>query len=334
MENLIIPDGYKSSLDVVKTQKAIKEIKDFFQKSLAYALNLERASAPLFVASNSGLNDNLTGNQSPVSFVTKDGYDLEIVHSLAKWKRYALKKYGYKVGSGLYTDMNAIRKDEDLSNIHSYYVDQWDWELVIKKEDRNLEFLRSIVRKIYRVFLQTDEFIQYTYPYYDRFLPKEITIIDSQELLDLYPDLSPGKREDAIAREKGAVFIEKIGWNLSNGKPHDFRSPDYDDWALNGDLILYNPVLDNALELSSMGIRVDEKALMNQLAKASQRHRLTQSYHQMLMKGELPLTIGGGIGQSRMCMLLMQKAHIGEVQASVWPNYIIEACQAAGIELL
>lgn len=334
MNNLIIPKNYKSSLDVIATQEAIKEIKDFFQMSLAYALNLERVSAPLFVEKSSGLNDNLTGSERPVSFDSKNGENLEIVQSLAKWKRIALKKYNYKAGTGLYADMNAIRRDEIPDNTHSYYVDQWDWEKVIKKEERSEDYLRHIVNKIYNVFIQTDDFITYHYPQYDKVLPDEITFISSQELLDLYPDLSPEEREDAYVKEKGAVFIYQIGHPLSNGKAHDKRSPDYDDWLLNGDIIFYNPILEKSLELSSMGIRVDSKTLDKQLNLANANDRRELDYHKMLLNNELPLTIGGGIGQSRMCMFFMQKAHIGEVQASVWPKDMVEVCEESGIILL
>lgn len=334
MKNLIIPKNYTSSLDVIATQEAIKEIKDFFQMSLAYALNLERVSAPLFVETSSGLNDNLTGSERPVSFNSKNGESLEIVQSLAKWKRIALKKYNYKEGTGLYADMNAIRRDEIPDNTHSYYVDQWDWEKVIKKEQRNKDYLRHIVNKIYNVFIQTDDFITYHYPQYDKVLPDEITFVSSQELLDLYPSLSPEEREDAYVKEKGAIFIYQIGHPLSNGEAHDKRSPDYDDWLLNGDIVFYNPILERSLELSSMGIRVDSETLNKQLDLADANDRRYLDYHQMLLNDELPLTIGGGIGQSRMCMFFMQKAHIGEVQASVWPKDMVEACEDSGIILL
>lgn len=334
MQNLIIPKDYKSSLDVVATQLAIKNIKDFFQKSLAYALNLKRVSAPLFVETASGYNDNLTGSERPVSFETTDGSQLEIVQSLAKWKRAALKEYGFKEGTGLYADMNAIRKNEIPDNTHSYYVDQWDWERVISPDQRNEDYLKYIVEKVYRVFVQTDDYITYHYPQYEKVLPKEITYITSQELLDLYPDLDPEGREDAYVKEKGAIFVSQIGHALSDDKPHDVRSPDYDDWLLNGDIIFYNPILKRSLELSSMGIRVDSQTLDKQLSLAGADDRRELKYHQMLLNDELPLTIGGGIGQSRMCMYYMQKAHIGEVQASVWPEDVKKACTDGGIILL
>lgn len=334
MENLIIPEDYESSLDIVTTQEAIKDMKDFFQIALAYALNLRRVSAPLFVDSSSGLNDNLSGKERPVSFDTLEGADLEIVQSLAKWKRIALKNYGFEMATGLYADMNAIRRDEICDNTHSYYVDQWDWEKIISEDDRNEDYLRFIVDKIYTVFIQTDDFISYHYPQYDKVLPDKISYISSQDLLDLYPNLSPEEREDAYAREKGAIFVSQIGHDLSNGRPHDKRSPDYDDWLLNGDIIFYNPILDSSLELSSMGIRVDSQTLRDQLELSGDTDRARLDYHQMLLNDELPLTIGGGIGQSRMCMFFMQKAHIGEVQASVWPQDMYEACRKAGIYLL
>lgn len=336
MERLIIPDGYKSSLDVVKTQKAIKDIKDFFQTNLAYALNLSRVSAPLFVKKSSGLNDNLSGVERPVSFNTLEEQDseLEIVQSLAKWKRMALLKYDFEPNTGLYADMNAIRRDEICDNTHSYYVDQWDWEKVITEDMRTMEYLEMVVRKIYGVFVQTDDFITYHYPQYSHFLPPEITFITSQELYDLYPDLTAEERENAFVKEKGAIFVSQIGHNLSHGKPHDGRAPDYDDWNLNGDIIIYNPILDSGLEMSSMGIRVDPSSLIRQLKEKNEMRRLELEYHSMLADGKLPLTIGGGIGQSRMCMLFMQKAHIGEVQASIWPENMMRACENAGIHLL
>lgn len=334
MKNLIIPENYESSLDVVGTQEAIKEIKDFFQSALAYALNLTRVSAPLFVERTSGLNDTLSGKERPVAFDSLEGADLEIVQSLAKWKRLALKRYGFKPHTGLYADMNAIRRDEICDNTHSYYVDQWDWEKIITEDENNEDYLRHVVKKIYNVFIQTDDFITYHYPQYKKFIPTEISFITSQDLLDLYPGLSPVEREDAYAREKGAIFVSQIGHPLSDGQPHDKRSPDYDDWNLNGDLIVYNPVLDRSLELSSMGIRVDAKTLDKQLDLAGANDKRELDYHKMLLNGDLPLTIGGGIGQSRMCMYFMQKAHIGEVQSSVWPEEMEKACEEAGIILL
>lgn len=334
MKNLIIPQNYESSLDIVGTQEAIKEIKDFFQSALAYALNLTRVSAPLFVERKSGLNDTLSGKERPVAFDSLEGADLEIVQSLAKWKRLALKRYGFKPHTGLYADMNAIRRDEICDNTHSYYVDQWDWEKIITEDENHEDYLRHVVKKIYNVFIQTDDFITYHYPQYKRFIPDEISFITSQDLLDLYPDLSPVEREDAYAKEKGAIFVSQIGHLLSDGHPHDKRSPDYDDWNLNGDLIVYNPVLGRSLELSSMGIRVDAKTLDRQLDLAGDGDKRDLDYHKMLLAGDLPLTIGGGIGQSRMCMFFMQKAHIGEVQSSVWPKEMEKACEEAGIILL
>lgn len=334
MTELFIPKDYNSSLDIVATQEAIKNIKDFFQVSLAYGLNLTRVSAPLFVEKNSGLNDNLSGKERPVGFDSLQGTDLEIVQSLAKWKRLALKEYEFKENTGLYADMNAIRRDEVPDNTHSYYVDQWDWEKVITKDMRNPDYLFFVVEKIYSSFIQTADFITYHYPQYDKVLPNEITMISSQELLDLYPDLSSEERENAFAKEKGAIFVYQIGHELSNGKPHDKRSPDYDDWLLNGDIIFYNPILEKGLELSSMGIRVDSEKLDEQLKLAEADDRRSLMYHKMLLNGELPLTIGGGIGQSRMCMFFMQKAHIGEVQASVWPKEMVKACKEGGIYLL
>lgn len=336
MTNLIIPENYQSSLDIVQTQRAIKEIKNFFQESLSIALNLSRVSAPLFVTKRSGLNDNLNGIERPVSFSTLESPEegIEIVQSLAKWKRMALKNYGFKPHTGLYADMNAIRRDEIADNTHSYYVDQWDWEKVICPEDRTLDYLYETVQKIYHVFRQTNDYIIYHYPQYQQFLPKDITFITSEELLALYPDKTSEERENAFVKEKGAIFVSQIGGQLSNGMPHDKRSPDYDDWALNGDLIIYNPILQTGLELSSMGIRVNPASMLSQLKERSAMDRLSLEYHSMLMDGQLPLTIGGGIGQSRMCMLFMQKAHIGEVQASVWSENMKRACEESGIHLL
>lgn len=283
-----------------------------------------------------GLNDDLNGVERPVSFEMKDaeGQTIEIIHSLAKWKRLVLKRYGISLHEGIYTDMNAIRRDETLDNTHSIYVDQWDWEKVIAPTDRTLAYLQQTVNQLYNAFLETEDALVAHYPKCKAFLPKEITFISSQELEDRYPTLSPQKREEVFAKEKGAIFITQIGKTLRLGKKHDNRAPDYDDWELNGDLILWNPVLDSALELSSMGIRVDEKSLADQLQVANAEHRKSLDYHQMLLKGELPLTIGGGIGQSRICMLLMQKAHIGEVQASIWTDDMLQLCEKNGIQLL
>lgn len=336
MSKFTIPENYKSRLDVIETEVAIKNIKDYFERELAIALKLTRVSAPLFVRTNSGLNDNLNGVEKPVSFKLKNDNDaqIEIVHSLAKWKRLALEKYGFKAPNGIYTDMNAIRADEEFDNTHSIYVDQWDWEKVITAEDRTLDYLKSIVEDIYEVFLKTEDFIYSIYSEYDKFLPKEIFFITSQELEDRYPSLTPDERENELAKEKGAIFIMQIGKTLLSGEKHDGRAPDYDDWELNGDLILWNPVLGRALELSSMGIRVDSESLKRQLALSGCEDRLELEYHRLLSEDKLPLTIGGGIGQSRICMFFLQKAHIGEVQASVWPKEMIEVCESSNIHLL
>lgn len=332
---LVIPERYESSLGVIETQQAIKDLKDFFENRLGEMLKLTRVSSPLFVLPETGTNDNLNGVEKPVSFeVPHLRKDAEIVHSLAKWKRVALKKYGFSVGRGLYTDMNAIRKDEELDNLHSLYVDQWDWELIINKEDRTMKTLKKVVKSLYKVFKETEEHVHMIYPEVECVLPEEITFITTQELLDMYPNLTPKEREDAIVREKKAVFLMQIGKVLSNGEKHDGRSPDYDDWDLNGDILFYNPVLDNAIELSSMGIRVDEKALERQLKAADCEDRKELDYHKALLEGKLPYTIGGGIGQSRICMFFLNKAHIGEVQVGIWPEEMIEECSKAGIELL
>lgn len=332
---LVIPERYESSLGIIETQQAIKDLKDFFENRLGEMLKLTRVSSPLFVLPETGTNDNLNGVEKPVSFeVPHLRKDAEIVHSLAKWKRVALKKYGFSVGRGLYTDMNAIRKDEELDNLHSLYVDQWDWELIINKEDRTMETLKKVVKSLYKVFKETEEHVHMIYPEVECVLPEEITFITTQELLDMYPNLTPKEREDAIVREKKAVFLMQIGKVLSNGEKHDGRSPDYDDWDLNGDILFYNPVLDNAIELSSMGIRVDEKALERQLKAADCEDRKELDYHKALLEGKLPYTIGGGIGQSRICMFFLNKAHIGEVQVGIWPQEMVEECAKSGIELL
>ena len=290
---LVIPERYESSLGVIETQQAIKDLKDFFENRLGEMLKLTRVSSPLFVLPETGTNDNLNGVEKPVSFeVPHLRKDAEIVHSLAKWKRVALKKYGFSVGRGLYTDMNAIRKDEELDNLHSLYVDQWDWELIINKEDRTMKTLKKVVKSLYKVFKETEEHVHMIYPEVECVLPEEITFITTQELLDMYPNLTPKEREDAIVREKKAVFLMQIGKVLSNGEKHDGRSPDYDDWDLNGDILFYNPVLDNAIELSSMGIRVDEKALERQLKLANCEDRKELDYHKALLEGKLPYTIG------------------------------------------
>ena len=332
---LVIPQKYETSLGIIETQQAIKDLKDFFENRLGERLKLTRVSSPLFVLPETGTNDNLNGVEKPVSFqVPYLNKDAEIVHSLAKWKRMALKKYGFSVGRGIYTDMNAIRKDEELDNLHSLYVDQWDWELVINKEDRTKETLQKVVKTLYKVFKETEEHVHNIYPEVGCELPEEITFITSQELLDMYPDLTPKEREDAIVREKKAVFLMQIGKTLSTGEKHDGRSPDYDDWDLNGDILFYNSVLDQAIELSSMGIRVDEDALERQLKAAGCEDRKELDYHKALLAGKLPYTIGGGIGQSRICMFFLNKAHIGEVQVGIWPEKMIEECSEAGIELL
>lgn len=336
MKNLIIPENYKSELNLHDTQVAIKTVKDFFQQSLAGRLNLLRVSAPLFVKPESGLNDNLNGVERPVSFGIKELEDApaEIVHSLAKWKRFALKKYGFSQGEGLYTDMSAIRRDEDTDNIHSIYVDQWDWEKIISKEDRNMDTLKDVVRTVYKALKKTEKYMAIQYDYIEEILPKEIFSITSQELEDMYPDCTPKEREYKIAKLKGAVFIMQIGGILSSGERHDGRAPDYDDWELNGDIIVYYPVLDIALELSSMGIRVDEDSLKKQLELAGCQERAGLPFQKAILEKELPYTIGGGIGQSRICMFYLRKAHIGEVQASIWPEDVTSAALENGIQLL
>ncbi len=336
MSHLIIPKGYKSYLSVLETEQAIKRIKDHFQVELANRLHLKRVSAPLFVLPETGLNDNLNGVERPVSFEVKGigNNRVEVVHSLAKWKRMALKKYNFAHGEGLYTDMNAIRRDEDLDNLHSIYVDQWDWEKMITKGERNEETLKKIVQKIYDALKDTEKFVCESYPQIPSILPENITFITTQELLDKYPDKTPKERENAITKECGAVFIMKIGGKLSNGEPHDGRAPDYDDWELNGDILLWYPVLDKALEISSMGIRVDEQALLAQLKESKCEDRITLKFHSDLLNGNLPYTVGGGIGQSRLCMFFLKKAHIGEVQASIWDQKMIYDCAMNHIELL
>lgn len=336
MSKVVVPKGYVSNLNIIETEIAIKEIKDYFEKSLAENLNLIRVSAPLFVKCNSGLNDTLNGCERSVSFDAKEikECNLEIVHSLSKWKRMALKEYKFKSGTGLYTDMNAIRRDEDLDNIHSFYVDQWDWEKVMLKEERNEEFLKETVKNIYKAFLSTEEYISSKYSYIEKSLPSEVSFITTQELEDKYPDLTAKDREHAIAKEKGAVFIMKVGGVLKSGEKHDGRSPDYDDWDLNGDLIFWYAPLEIGLELSSMGIRVDEESLMRQLKISGCEDRKTLPYHSKLLNSELPYTIGGGIGQSRICMYFLKKAHIGEVQATVWDSETVELCKENGINLL
>lgn len=331
---VIIPRDYKKYLTVLDTEHYIKEIKDFFEKALASELDLLRVSAPLFVLEKTGLNDNLNGVEEAVSFKVFDDKEAQIVHSLAKWKRNALYTYKFPMHTGLYTDMNAIRKDEELDNIHSYYVDQWDWEYIIDKNERTVDFLKSIVRKIYKVFLKTEDYVSEMISEIKKVLPDEIYFITTQELEDMYPDFSPKEREDAICKEKGAVFLMQVGDLLNSGRAHDGRSPDYDDWKLNGDLLLWYDVLDMAVELSSMGIRVDKDALLRQLEIRNATDRLKYNYHKMIINEELPYTIGGGLGQSRICMFFLKKAHICEVQSSVWSDEDIKILKENNIDIL
>ena len=336
MENLMIPEGYASALSLHETQVAIKVVKDFFQNLLAERLNLLRVSAPLFVDPKSGLNDNLNGVERPVGFdiLEQDGRIAEVVQSLAKWKRYALQEYGFTFGEGLYTDMNAIRRDEVTDNIHSIFVDQWDWEKVIRKEERSLDTLQDVVRTVYRVLRNTELYMSIRYDYIEEILPRDIFFITTSELEALYPDKTPKEREYLITKENGAVCLMQIGDKLANGKPHDGRAPDYDDWKLNADILVYYPVLDIALELSSMGIRVDEKSLAEQLKKAGCEDRAELPFQKAILNKELPYTIGGGIGQSRICMFFLRKAHIGEVQSSLWPEEMSRTCEEYGVQLL
>ena len=336
MEHLTIPKDYHSALNLYDTQVGIKLVKDAFQGLLSERLNLLRVSAPLFVDPASGLNDNLNGVERPVSFDIKeqDGREAEIVHSLAKWKRYALKRYGFQYGQGLYTDMSAVRRDEITDNIHSIYVDQWDWEKIISKEERNLEFLKSTVRSVYNVLRKTEKYMAIQYDYIHELLPTDIFFITTQELEDMFPEYSPKEREYYITKAKGAVCVMKIGDLLESGEKHDGRAPDYDDWELNADILVYYPVLDIALELSSMGIRVDKDSLKSQLEKAGCPERAELPFQKAILNEELPYTIGGGIGQSRICMFFLRKAHIGEVQCSLWPEAIVEEAAKGGINLL
>ena len=336
MANITIPEGYTSHLNLYETQVAIKTVKDFFQNLLAERLHLLRVSAPLFVDPLSGLNDNLNGVERPVAFDIKhqDSREGEIVHSLAKWKRYALKKYGFSVGEGLYTDMSAIRRDEVTDNIHSIYVDQWDWEKIIAREDRNLDTLKDTVRTVYKVLRKTEKYLAIQYDYIEEILPHDIFFITTGELEEMFPNYTPKEREYYITKAKGAVCIMQIGDKLGNGEPHDGRAPDYDDWALNADIVVYYPVLDIALELSSMGIRVDQKALKEQLDKAGCPERAELPFHKAVLAEELPFTIGGGIGQSRICMFFLRKAHIGEVQSSLWPEEDMAEAEKRGLQLL
>ena len=332
----ICPESYAPLMDLIATQQAIKTLKDCFQQQLGSALNLTRVSAPLFVRTDTGLNDDLSGWERKVCFDVKDapGEEVQVVQSLAKWKRDALGRYGYPVGAGLYTDMNAIRRDEETDNLHSVYVDQWDWEKVIARRDRTREYLMGTARRIHNAVLEAESVLHSRYPVLQPRLPAELTFIDTEDLRALYPDLEPAAREREFARKHRAIFIMGIGWPLSDGVPHGDRAPDYDDWSLNGDLIYYHPELDCALEVSSMGIRVDASAMFTQVTHADVRQRLDLPFHRKIMAEELPLTIGGGIGQSRLCMLLLRKAHIGEVQCSVWPEGVREALGKQGVPLL
>lgn len=326
---------YVSKLNLIETEKALKEIKQVFEQELSQALNLTRISAPLFVAKSSGLNDNLNGVERPVSFDIKaTGETAEVVHSLAKWKRYALAKYRFGAYFGLYTDMNAIRRDEDLDNMHSVYVDQWDWEAVILRKDRTVEYLKNTVEKIYAALQATATLLCREYPVLDNYFSEKITFVTTQELEDAYPDKTPKERETAFVREHGAAFIMQIGGMLKSGKKHDGRAPDYDDWSLNGDIVLYYPVLDCSFEISSMGIRVDEKSLVSQLEAEGCTERLEFPFHKALVAGELPLTMGGGIGQSRLCMFILNKMHIGEVQVSLWDEKTERYCRENNIVLM
>ena len=335
MNSVIIPDGYRPLLDAYDTQRAIAYIKETFQREFSSALNLKRVSAPLFVTEESGLNDNLNGYERPVSFdIPAVDTSAQVVHSLAKWKRLALKRYGFDIGNGLYTDMNAIRRDEDLDNIHSIYVDQWDWEKVITRENRNLDYLKLIVRAIVKTICSTNDQLQVRYPQLHTRLDPEVSFITTQELEDMYPDLDDHGREDAYVKEHHTACIMQIGGKLRSGKPHSGRAPDYDDWKLNCDIFFWNDVLGHALEISSMGIRVDEESLDRQLTLAGCDDRRNLPFHRMLLDGQLPLTIGGGIGQSRLSMLMMGCAHIGEVQSSVWDQETIAACEKASVPLL
>ncbi len=334
--SLTLPEQYDPRLTVRETEAAIKYIRDTFQAEFGKEMNLERISAPLFVAKSSGMNDDLNGVERPVAFDLKDvpGDTYEVVHSLAKWKRMALARYGFEVGEGLYTNMNAIRRDEELDNLHSCYVDQWDWEKVIRKEDRNEETLKAVVRQIFKVIKHMEHEVWYKYPQAVKHLPEDITFLTTEELMERYPDLTPKQRENAAVKEYGCIFLMHIGDKLADGKPHDGRAPDYDDWHLNGDILFWYDLLDCALEISSMGIRVDEEALVAQCEKAGCPERLELPFHQMLLNGELPYTIGGGIGQSRLCMLLLDRAHVGEVQASEWPEEMRKTCEQHRIHLL
>lgn len=345
MSKLIKPTGYKALLDTKQTEQAIKQIKDFFQENLSTELRLSRVTAPLFVLQGLGINDDLNGVERPVTFPIKDLGDAkaEVVHSLAKWKRLTLAEYHIEPGYGIYTDMNAIRADEELDNLHSLYVDQWDWEAVITQEERTLSYLKNVVERIYAAILRTEYLTCETYKEIKPFLPRKIHFIHSEELLQMYPNLSPKEREDAICKKYGAVFIIGIGGKLSDGKKHDGRAPDYDDWStvaedgragLNGDILIWYPVLERSFELSSMGIRVDQEALSRQLKLEGKEDRKQLFFHRQLLDGRLPLSIGGGIGQSRLCMVMLHKAHIGEIQASIWPDDMRAECAQLGMPLI
>lgn len=345
MSKIICPKNYHALLDRKQTEQGIKLIKDFFQQNLSTELRLSRVTAPLFVMKGLGINDDLNGVERAVSFPIKDLGDAqaEVVHSLAKWKRLTLAEYQIEPGYGIYTDMNAIRADEKLDNLHSLYVDQWDWEAVITKDQRTIDFLEDVVRRIYAALLRTEYLTCESYPNIKPFLPQKIHFIHSQDLLNMYPDLTPKQREDAICKKYGAVFIEGIGGKLSNGEKHDGRAPDYDDWStvdengktgLNGDILIWYPVLERSFELSSMGIRVDREALLRQLKSEGKEDREELFFHKKLLNGELPLSIGGGIGQSRLCMILLHKAHIGEIQASIWPEEMRKECRRLGMPLI
>lgn len=336
MSKVIIPEGYQPILDQRETQRAIKKVKDYFQQELAYGLQLRRVTAPLFVFPESGLNDTLNGYERRVEFTIKDMDEakVEVVQSLAKWKRMALGKYGVEPGKGIYTDMNAIRRDEEMDNLHSVYVDQWDWEKVITKEQRTEEYLEETVRTIYNAIKNLSDYVNRLYRDIQNEIPNEITFINSQELEDAYPDKTPKERESIVAEKYGAVFIKKIGGVLASGEKHDGRAPDYDDWELNGDIILWNDILQEAFEISSMGIRVDAEAMKRQLEIDGKLDRLEMPFHKGVIDGTIPLSIGGGIGQSRLCMYFLRKAHIGEVQVSVWPEDMIKECAENNIFLL
>ena len=342
---LMVPEAYRPLLDARETEIAIRQIKTFFQENLAFELDLMRVTAPLFVLSGTGINDDLNGVERPIAFPVKamNGSRAEIVQSLAKWKRLRLADLGLRPGRGIYTDMNAVRPDEVMDNLHSLYVDQWDWERVLRREDRTVDYLKDVVRRIYDVIRRTEKYISHRYHVIEPVLPESVTFLHGEDLQARYPDLTPKERERAVCREHGAVFLLGIGATLRDGVPHDGRAPDYDDWStptrngyqgLNGDILVDYPLLDTALELSSMGIRVDKAALLRQLEITGDEDRADLYFHRRLLDGELPLTIGGGIGQSRLCMLYLRKAHVGEIQASLWPEEMIEACLAGGISLL